>query len=31
VGLVLYDGNPVEDIRAVLAPRAVWRGVDGEG
>jgi imidazolonepropionase-like amidohydrolase len=29
--LVLYDGNPVEDIRAVLEPRAVWRGVDGEG
>jgi imidazolonepropionase-like amidohydrolase len=29
--LVLYDANPVEDIRAVLAPRAVWRGVNGEG
>ena len=29
--LVLYDANPVEDIRAVLAPRAVWRGVSGEG
>jgi len=29
--LVLYDANPVEDIRAVLSPRAVWRGVNGEG
>ena len=29
--LVLYDANPVDDIRAVLSPRAVWRGVDGEG
>lgn len=24
--LVLYDGNPVEDIAVTLAPRTVWRG-----
>ena len=29
--LVLYEGNPVENIRVVLEPRAVWRGVAGEG
>ena len=24
--LVLYDGNPVEDIAVTLGPRTVWRG-----
>jgi imidazolonepropionase-like amidohydrolase len=24
--LVLYDTNPLEDIRGVLTPRAVWKG-----
>jgi imidazolonepropionase-like amidohydrolase len=29
--LVLYDANPVEEIGALLKPRAVWRGVHVEG